>query len=154
MEGGSKQDQTSEATMNNLPKPRPAVQRKVLGVLGAYRHGIAPAFALPIHGRYCGPGHGDSTGCTAPADEVDAVCCRHDVCYGKRGYFDCGCDCELVASMPAAIASEAAKGNVAAVAAGTAAAAFFAVSPCLCKICLPFIGCFKIPLAAPLKCLC
>ncbi len=108
---------------------------------------------LPIWGKYCGPGHGDSSHCS-PNDPVDAVCCRHDLCYGQRGYFDCGCDCDLVRSMPDAIIqtdSEAGK------AWGTAAISFFANSPCLhhVEVCVPKLGCHTVPIPDPggsLKC--
>jgi len=83
---------------------------------------------LPIYGNYCGPGHGDKTGCSPAIDRVDASCCKHDVCYDQRGYFDCGCDCDLVRSMPGAIANTS---SVAGKAAGTAAMTFFATSPCV-----------------------
>lgn len=110
---------------------------------------------IPIYGNYCGPGHGDKTGCSPADDNVDATCCRHDVCYDQRHYFDCGCDCDLVRSMPDAIANTS---SVAGKAAGTAAMAFFSVSPCRFQqeICVPGIGCTTVPIpfpGGPEKCL-
>jgi len=101
--------------------------------------------SLAVYGNWCGPGHG---GGGPPIDAVDAVCERHDHCYDERGYFDCSCDRELVAGMPAAIADPATP--VAGKVAGAAAAALFQALPCLChRICLPFIGCVSTPLPVP-----
>jgi hypothetical protein len=84
---------------------------------------------LPIYGNYCGPGHGDSTYQTPPVDAVDAVCMAHDACYDRLGYFNCACDRALIGNMPAAVANTpCATGK----AAGTAAYAHFAASPCTC----------------------
>lgn len=111
---------------------------------------------LPIYGNYCGPGYGDKTGCSPAKDQVDASCCKHDVCYDQRGYFDCGCDCDLVRSMPDAIANTS---SVAGVVAGTAAIEFFANSPCVAtrvEVCLPAVGCASVPIlypGGPSKCL-
>src|SRR5258706_6091126 len=82
--------------------------------------------ALGPYGRYCSPGYGDKTGCTVVRDQVDATCCKHDVCYNHH-YFDCRCDCDLVRSMPSSIANtSSAEGK----AWGVAAMALFAISPC------------------------
>ena len=44
--------------------------------------------SLPVHGNWCGPGHG-----AGPAlDLLDAACMRHDYCTMQAGRFDCGCD--------------------------------------------------------------
>lgn len=46
-----------------------------------------------VYGNWCGPG------CSGPAPPIDAVdaCCRaHDNCYGRKGYFACSCDRDLV----------------------------------------------------------
>ena len=137
--------------MSHLPKLSLGVRRTAGGIdakLGL--GGITAQQELPIYGKYCGPGHGDSSGCT-PEDEVDAVCCRHDRCYSENGYFDCGCDKDLVTSMPGAIADTP---SAAGKAAGTAAMAFFAVSPCLCEVCVPVLGCTKIPMVGATKLLC
>jgi Phospholipase A2 len=100
---------------------------------------------IPIYGNWCGPGH---SGPGAPIDPVDRVCCLHDHCYGDRGTLDCACDRDLVARMPGAIADT--RTSAAGRAAGTAAAAFFAVSPCLCnRVCFPFVGCTDTPVPAP-----
>lgn len=49
----------------------------------------AAQFALPVHGNWCGPGHG-----AGPAlDPLDAACLRHDLCIrAAGGPFNCGCD--------------------------------------------------------------
>jgi len=60
--------------------------------------------ALPIYGRWCGPGHGGGT----PIDDLDAACMRHDRCYSRKGYFDCGCDADLIRDISTAVAT----GNV------------------------------------------
>jgi hypothetical protein len=52
---------------------------------------------LPVHGVYCGPGHGDDLYETPPIDGVDAACMRHDRGYGDRGYFDFPSDLRLMA---------------------------------------------------------
>jgi hypothetical protein len=99
---------------------------------------------LSIYGKYCGPGHTDPSGCT-PDDQVDAVCCKHDFCYDNQYYFDCGCDCDLVRSMPSAIANTSSEEGKAW---GEAAMAFFATSPCVIdtiEVCLPFVGCETVP---------
>jgi hypothetical protein len=46
-----------------------------------------------LYGNWCGPG---CSGPGAPIDAVDACCKAHDQCYGRRGYFACSCDRELV----------------------------------------------------------
>jgi len=51
---------------------------------------------VQLHGHYCGPGHGDPTYRQKPVDQLDAVCMRHDKCYDKTGYLDCGCDYEYL----------------------------------------------------------
>lgn len=93
---------------------------------------IRPQLSIPIHGNWCGPGHGGG-----PAiDPIDAVCRTHDKCYDRRGYSDCRCDRGLIARMPRAIART---NSVAAKLKGTAAAAFFASIPCVCRtqVCAP-----------------
>lgn len=101
----------------------------------------APLSGLDIYGNWCGPGN---SGPGAPIDRVDQVCCRHDKCYSDRGYLDCSCDRELIASMPAAIAHSSTPASGQAVGAG--AIAVFTASPCIChRACLPFLGCRDIP---------
>lgn len=48
--------------------------------------------ALPIHGNWCGPGHGGGIA----KDRLDACCRTHDKCYGARKYFACSCDRNIV----------------------------------------------------------
>ena len=44
-------------------------------------------FRLPLHGNYCGPGHGNLTKNPKPVDTLDAICRKHDIGYKKGGYF-------------------------------------------------------------------
>ena len=123
----------------NLPKQVEGVRRAGFSGVQVGR-GVATA-QLPIYGNYCGPGHGDPTGCKEAIDEVDAVCCRHDVCYDQLGSHDCRCDLQLLAEIPTAISKEAAKGNAAAVTAGLAIEAAFTFKPCKCgEFCIPIPG--------------
>ena len=50
---------------------------------------------LPIYGNWCGPGHGGGD----PIDVIDTACRKHDLCYARRGYFDCSCDRALIADI-------------------------------------------------------
>ncbi len=49
----------------------------------------AAQLAIPVHGNWCGPGHG-----AGPAlDPLDAACLRHDLCIRAAGRaFNCACD--------------------------------------------------------------
>ena len=58
------------------------------GVLGTR----AEADGVPVYGNWCGPGHGKGEA----VDALDRACMRHDQCYERRGYGDCGCDNQLV----------------------------------------------------------
>ncbi|SDZ25036.1 hypothetical protein [Thermoactinomyces sp. DSM 45892] len=52
---------------------------------------------LPVHGNWCGPGHGgDSWNNPKPKDNLDHRCMEHDLCYAKVGYFHCTCDRNLL----------------------------------------------------------
>ena len=86
---------------------------------------IVPASGgLPIYGNWCGPGHGGGPTINA----VDAVCREHDLCYDREGYFDCGCNRDLVEAMPDAIArTQSWKGKLA----GTVIGALFSSTPCV-----------------------
>ena len=48
---------------------------------------------IPVHGNWCGPGHGGEHG--DPIDALDAACKLHDQCYDEKGYLACSCDREL-----------------------------------------------------------
>lgn len=59
----------------------------------------AQTISLPLHGHWCGLGHGgqtDSMGGGAqplpPTDALDNACMHHDICTGQFGRLDCGCD--------------------------------------------------------------
>lgn len=88
--------------------------------------------SVPVHGRWCGPGHGGGQ----PIDAVDAVCQAHDQCYDRSGYFNCACDRELIARLPDAIRrTPTASGK----AAGASVARYFQSAGCQCKreVCVP-----------------
>ena len=53
-------------------------------------------FRLPLHGNYCGPGHGDLTKNPKPVDTLDAICRKHDIGYKKDGYFSRKANAEFV----------------------------------------------------------
>lgn len=98
---------------------------------------------FPVHGNWCGPGYGgDELNVPPPTDAVDAACMRHDLCYAKEGYLSCKCDVTLVSELPAAIASEASKGNVEATAAGETVLTYFIAqsSSLSCPIVEPIRG--------------
>lgn len=71
-------------TINLLMSPSPAS-----GVQGYGEYEGLPC----LYGRWCGPG---CSGPGAPIDELDQCCKSHDECYGRRGYFNCGCDRDVV----------------------------------------------------------
>ena len=50
----------------------------------------AGGFRFPVHGNWCGPGHGGGD----PVDALDEACKRHDECYKKEDH--CGCDEVLI----------------------------------------------------------
>lgn len=133
--------------------PAPAVAAELLALaqrgLPVLPSAVQPVaqISLDIYGNWCGPGN---SGPDPPIDAVDEVCCRHDQCYCEDGYFECSCDRDLVASMPAAIADSSTPPEGAAK--GLAAMLFFAASPCLCyyEVCYPlpwppFWDCSEIP---------
>jgi hypothetical protein len=43
------------------------------------------------HRNYCGRGS-RGTDLLPPADDLDAACMRHDICYDSAGYPSCNCD--------------------------------------------------------------
>lgn len=53
---------------------------------------VAAENGIPIHGNWCGPGHGGGE----VRDLLDGACKRHDECYDASGYFNCDCDRVLV----------------------------------------------------------
>ena len=54
---------------------------------------------LPVYGNWCGPGHGGGT----PIDDLDRACMMHDLCYDKKGYFNCECDTKLIRDIDRAL---------------------------------------------------
>lgn len=143
--------------MNKIRMPGFTAEASIVGKMRSYalqshesqkntttKDQITPQqLSLPVHGNYCGPGFGDPTGNTPPIDAVDAVCRQHDLCYGRRGYFDCQCDGNLISNMPGAIARTA---SVSGQIAGAAIMTYFANTPCVCRdrVCvrIPFVGIF------------
>lgn len=74
---------------------------------------------VPLHGKWCGPGHSGHSESTSCIDALDCACKDHDLCYEKYGYLNCRCDNDFVKATknnlhPTAIASKA----------------YFASSPC------------------------
>lgn len=60
-----------------------------------------------VYGNWCGPG---CSGPAPPVDGIDRCCQAHDRCYGRRGYFACSCDRDLVKCLaPYSARSRAAK---------------------------------------------
>lgn len=106
--------------------PRPTVTP---GAVGAERLG------LPIYGNWCGPGHGGGT----PVDDLDRACMQHDECYGRKGYFDCGCDKKLIQNIDTALST----GQVQPLgrALGPLIQQWFTIQPCVRRI-------FGIPIPA------
>jgi hypothetical protein len=50
------------------------------------------SLSLPVHGNWCGLGHGAIQWPRPPLDQLDESCMRHDICTMQRGRFDCTCD--------------------------------------------------------------
>ena len=86
---------------------------------------VAPEDGFPVHGNWCGPGHGGGQ----PIDTVDQACMEHDKCYDREGYWDCGCDSRLLGDLSRAITSSrlSPEGRLAA----TAISAWFSAQPCV-----------------------
>lgn len=84
-----------------------------------------PEAGLPVHGNWCGPGHGGGQ----PVDELDAACMRHDQCYDRNGYFNCRCNQALVNEIDHLIANGRLSGRTAAKA--LLIRGWFSVSPCV-----------------------
>lgn len=79
--------------------------------------------SLPcVYGRWCGPLCG---GGGPPIDDVDACCQVHDNCYGRRGYFACSCDRNLVRCLRPKRNLRTPKGRAA-----HAISAYFRQAPC------------------------
>ena len=86
---------------------------------------LATEGGIPIHGNWCGPGHGGGQ----PVDRLDEACMRHDQCYDRQGYLDCGCDQALVSEIDRANAAGQLSGSTAAKA--FLIRAWFSNSPCV-----------------------
>eukprot|EP00742_Colponemidia_sp_Colp-10_P004609 GILJ01004919.1.p1 GENE.GILJ01004919.1~~GILJ01004919.1.p1 ORF type:complete len:238 (+),score=23.42 GILJ01004919.1:41-754(+) len=99
--------------------------KQLQGLLSELDLGSA-GFNIPIHGKYCGPGHGDGTYTTPPIDEVDRLCLEHDRCYDAR-YQDCGCDAMFIKGL------EELKDPAMSFVASTMSL-WFASSPCTCHV--------------------
>ena len=47
----------------------------------------------PVYGNWCGPNHPlNMSQASAPVDQLDAACMRHDYCIAAQGDYSCGCD--------------------------------------------------------------
>lgn len=98
-----------------------------------------PAFIIDnkipveIHGRYCGPSHGDPTYSAEPIDGVDHACMRHDQCYDENvggRYLSCGCDFQLASDLLTLMATSEESEYSAALA--VAIVGYFSRSECKC----------------------
>ncbi|WP_206426593.1 hypothetical protein [Clostridium sp. E02] len=79
--------------------------------------------SLPIWGNWCGPGH---SGPEAPIDTLDAQCKKHDLCYGREGYFACSCDIALIKNIAKNFKKMGTKEKIVA----AAVTAYFTAAPC------------------------
>ncbi|MBL8253567.1 MAG: hypothetical protein JNJ76_08210, partial [Candidatus Competibacter sp.] len=86
---------------------------------------VVPESGVPVHGNWCGPGHGGGQ----PVDELDAACMRHDQCYDQNGYFDCRCNKNLADEIDSLIGDARLNGSTAAKA--LLIKGWFAASPCV-----------------------
>ncbi len=88
----------------------------------------SPEDGLPVYGNWCGPGHGSGE----PIDDVDRACMEHDKCYGRKGYFDCGCDAQLLEDLARSMKSSkiSPSGRAAALAIST----WFSAQPCVTRV--------------------
>ena len=144
------QSETKRADLR--PKFRPAQLTNTVGIALGPGASVDPrataevgpralSISIPVYGNWCGPGFG---GPDPPIDAVDQVCCRHDKCFGDRGFDDCGCNRDLLVRMPEAIASPGV--SAAGRAAGAGIMAALSLAPCLChRVCVPFFGCRDLP---------
>lgn len=60
------------------------------------------SLSLKIYGNWCGPNHPmRKPGAADPkvVDYIDRACETHDLCYEKKGYFNCECDNQLLGSI-------------------------------------------------------
>lgn len=81
--------------------PRPAAAARAL-------QQSRPAIPLPMYGAWCGPGHSGGKA----IDAIDSCCQAHDNCYDKSGYFDCGCDRQVLSCLGGVkVASTAVEAN-------------------------------------------
>lgn len=78
---------------------------------------------IPIYGNWCGPGHGSGT----PIDTLDAICKEHDLCYQQCGYFNCGCDEQLILAISQQEHKMKPKERIVALAIAT----YFKMAPCI-----------------------
>jgi hypothetical protein len=109
-------------------------------ILGSEPTALSPEAGIPVHGNWCGPGHGAGQ----PVDRLDMSCMHHDQCYDRKGYLDCGCDQALVSEIDRAIANGQLNGSTAAKA--LMVRSWFANSPCVRHV---SIGKSKIPIPLP-----
>lgn len=96
--------------------------------------------SLPIHGIWCGPGHGGTLTSNTPCiDQIDCKCKAHDQCWDKHTQSNCKCDDDLVSALEADVSPVA-----------VAIRDWFTVSPCVgpvsltiprfCERCVTVLG--------------
>lgn len=81
----------------------------------------ADKVSIPLHGKWCGPGHGLSTlpRSASCIDKLDCACKQHDICYTEHGFGTCKCDMDVVNSLKGSWAWKS-----------LIVSAYFKVSPC------------------------
>lgn len=75
--------------------------------------------SIPIHGNWCGPGHGGVLSTEPCIDRLDCACRAHDFCYSRYQSANCRCDTDVRDAMPG---PKTAKEHL--------VAAYFNLSPC------------------------
>jgi hypothetical protein len=66
---------------------------------GGNASGDSKGISAKIYGNWCGPNHPiRKPGAADPnvVDYLDTACKAHDLCYERKGYFNCECDMRLV----------------------------------------------------------
>lgn len=111
-------------------------------------------FSMPIHGRWCGMGHGFNG---PPVDAVDRLCMLHDICVKKtlstkkvkkyvHGLQYCHCDWKILSGIDAALRTVKKQGKKKAYQRGLLIKTYFKNTRCFCdkRVCLPKPVCKKV----------